>query len=265
MAWLSSNSTTTRGYNPDTATSLYEKLSLNKTEDEIRALIHRVPYKFLQFVEDIRPPYVGTFSKEKCWFATDPYSRLIPGLNYDYDSELEWDDGEEEGEELGDDETGDEIDEASDDDGMKEFVDETGESQRHMVYQLPTIIKWNDGNDLSFMSMEIELLNLINEPIDPYSNYWENNTSSSPISVSSLNSTSLKPRKTISGDGMKLLVEMISKNKAESKAYLVEVFKRNFPKFSKDAIRNSFSVVAEQVGKIWHIDPTVAEKYGVTV
>ncbi|KAI5298632.1 NEDD8-conjugating protein ubc12 [Ascosphaera pollenicola] len=67
-------------------------------------LIKQIPMKTLQFAEDVRPPYQGTFTRpisprDAASLARNPFRRAIPGINYDYDSEAEWDDPEE-GEDL---------------------------------------------------------------------------------------------------------------------------------------------------------------------
>jgi Chromatin assembly factor 1 subunit A len=75
-------------------------------------------YKFLSFYEDVRPPYYGTWSKTSRYisgrqpFRTDPEQ-----LEYDVDSEGEWEEGDDEvGEELGDDGMDEEEKELEDED-----------------------------------------------------------------------------------------------------------------------------------------------------
>lgn len=82
-----------------------------------RQLLKTVPYKILSFAEDVRPPYKGTYTAKPITsmrkLARNPLRRDLPRVNYDYDSEAEWDvddngDGEdiesdgEEDEDLGD-------------------------------------------------------------------------------------------------------------------------------------------------------------------
>lgn len=90
-------------------------------------LLKTVPVKYLRFAEDVRPPYIGTYSKVPFGQSTrklsrKPFMRALPATNYDYDSEAEWDEPEE-GEEL-DSEGEEEIGEEDEGDDMEEFLDD---------------------------------------------------------------------------------------------------------------------------------------------
>lgn len=86
-----------------------------------------VPVKSIKFKEDVRPPYIGTISglppgvKSLRGLARKPTSRNVLPLNYDYDSEAEWQD--EEGEDV--DDLDDEEDEGDMDDDMADFLDDS--------------------------------------------------------------------------------------------------------------------------------------------
>ena len=94
-------------------------------------LLKTVPVKYLRYAEDVRPPYIGTFSKVPTKYpfsklCRQPFTRALPTTNYDYDSEAEWEEPEEgedldsEGEEeAGDDEEGDDMEEFLDDDEVE--------------------------------------------------------------------------------------------------------------------------------------------------
>lgn len=96
-------------------------------------LLAAIPIKYLQFAEDVRPPYIGTFTKileprAHSNLCRNPFSRTLPAVNYDYDSEAEWEEPGE-GEDL--ESEGEEEDEDEDADDIEEFLDdaeETGES-----------------------------------------------------------------------------------------------------------------------------------------
>lgn len=112
-------------YNPATwrteSTSSIESTGV-KPED----LIKRIPMKTLQFAEDVRPPYQGTFTRpmslsDAISLARNPFKRSIPNINYDYDSEAEWDDPEE-GEDLDSDDGDEEMDEEDED--LDGFLDD---------------------------------------------------------------------------------------------------------------------------------------------
>lgn len=62
-------------------------------------------YRFLSFHEDYRPPYHGTWSKRsKVITGRTPFNKDTTYLDYDYDSEAEWEEGDDEiGEDVDDD------------------------------------------------------------------------------------------------------------------------------------------------------------------
>ncbi|KAK4122285.1 hypothetical protein N657DRAFT_621580 [Parathielavia appendiculata] len=86
-----------------------------------------VPLKSIKFAEDVRPPYIGTISgppsggKSLAKLARNPLSKNILPLNYEYDSEAEWQ--EEEGEDV--DDLDDEEEEADLDEDMADFLDDS--------------------------------------------------------------------------------------------------------------------------------------------
>ena len=84
--------------------------------DEEKTLPIRNRYKFLCFREDFRPPYHGTWSKPVSTLISgrNPYAKDTAYLDYDVDSEEEW--------EEGDDEQGEDCSENGNDD--EEMVDD---------------------------------------------------------------------------------------------------------------------------------------------
>ena len=89
--------------------------------------LRAVPVKSLKFREDVRPPYVGTVSglppgvKSLRKVAIHPTARSVPSLNYDYDSEAEWQ--EEDGEDV--DDLDDDEDDVENDEDMEDFLDDS--------------------------------------------------------------------------------------------------------------------------------------------
>lgn len=84
--------------------------------DEERTISIRNKYKFLSFREDYRPPYHGTWSKSKSRAITgrNPFAKDCSYLDYDVDSEAEWEEGDDEqGEDCSD--NGNDEEEAMDD------------------------------------------------------------------------------------------------------------------------------------------------------
>lgn len=96
-------------------------------------------YKFLRFHEDVRPPYFGTWSKKSAFVTgRKPIGKDESTMDYDFDSEAEWEEGDDDmGEDVenendvGDDEEEDEEDDnedgwlAADDEIDDELDDET--------------------------------------------------------------------------------------------------------------------------------------------
>ena len=116
-------------------TNLTSSIVTSTAQTELESL----PVKFLKHHEDVRPPYIGTFTKTPSVpvrkLSRNFRTRAFTMLNYDYDSEAEWEEPEEEGEDIKtDDEEEDEEEEEEDMDG---FIDDEGASpKRQCVEQL---------------------------------------------------------------------------------------------------------------------------------
>lgn len=177
-----------------------------KAVDKPTALLAAIPVKFLRFAEDVRPPYIGTYTKVSdpraySKLRRNPFARRLP-LNYDYDSEAEWEEPGE-GEDL-DSEGEEEVGEDDEEDEMEGFLDdeEAGDgAKRRLVASdlepLSTGICWENSQhdyhskkeDLQSFRLDMisgELGNLDHAfavltstetfklPIDPYSRaYWQ--------------------------------------------------------------------------------------------
>jgi len=113
--------------------------------DDERVITVPNKYKFLGFHEDIRPPYHGTWSKPMSSTVTGrtPFGKDSEYLDYDIDSEAEWEDNDDDQGEDCDDDGADEEDEAQneeeendgwlaaeDDLGIEEDDDETKELRK---------------------------------------------------------------------------------------------------------------------------------------
>jgi chromatin assembly factor 1 subunit A len=132
-------------------------------------LLNRLPHKLLKFAEDVRPPYVGTYTRKPIDAGLsrgrNPFKRALPRVNYDYDSEAEWV-ADEEGEELL---SGDE-DEEDDDtvsEDMEGFLDDENDAgvRRGGIGALVAMssgLCWEDENGKSqradFEGMRMEVL-----------------------------------------------------------------------------------------------------------
>jgi chromatin assembly factor 1 subunit A len=89
-------------------------------------LLKAIPTKFLKFPEDVRPPYIGTYTKvlegrTTTKLSRNPFFRALPLTDYEYDSEAEWEEPEE-GEDL--DSEGEEEVEEDDGEDMEGFLDD---------------------------------------------------------------------------------------------------------------------------------------------
>ena len=104
-------------------------------------LLRSISTKILKFAEDVRPPYIGTYTRVQSpstarKICRNPFSRDLPRVDYDYDSEAEWEDpgeGEDldsEAEEEVESENGDDMDGFLDD---EDLVDGTKASQKRRV------------------------------------------------------------------------------------------------------------------------------------
>ncbi len=114
--------TNTFGLEPIKTESQTEKLST--VQDRLSA----IPMKYLSFYEDVRPPYFGTMTTKMHAgtlrrLCLNPTRRTLNSVNYDVDSEAEWE--EEEGDDLDDceDDEEDEVDET-----LEDFLDDSEDS-----------------------------------------------------------------------------------------------------------------------------------------
>lgn len=158
-----------------------------KTGANPQNLLRKVQLKSLKFTEDVRPPYRGTYTRpvsesSAMKLSRNPYHRGLPGTNYDYDSEIEWEEPEE-GEDL----DSEEEDEGSDggDDDMDGFLDDeedalAGGKRRLIVGDLEPVcsgVRWAvDCIDAELQVYQIETISeAVKFPIDPFSSaYWQN-------------------------------------------------------------------------------------------
>ena len=157
-------------------------------------LLSQIPMKILKFAEDVRPPYIGTYTptlapRVSSKLRRRPHTRGLPEVNYDYDSEAEWEDPGE-GEDL--DSEGEEEIEEEDDEEMSGFVDD-GDSEELARKRKPLLgeleptctgLCWQDssGRVNAFMDLQPYAFTTIDEhhqaPIDPYSTeYWQSTPS----------------------------------------------------------------------------------------
>jgi chromatin assembly factor 1 subunit A len=184
-----------------TAKELISLINERPTTDPY-SLLKQLPRKHLQYAEDVRPAYNGTFTRTTKLTPRNPFRKDTETFAYDYDSEAEWEfepDGENLDEEsIGDEEeigsmmgdSGDEEDRAflddEDDERAGDVIKTKGKpgGKRFAVPLVPMIkgLCWETGGLqedelLSGMRATILLYNDKGEgiagPIDPFkSDYW---------------------------------------------------------------------------------------------
>jgi chromatin assembly factor 1 subunit A len=167
--------------------SLAAPIDLTSTGGKIEEL-RNVPYKFLRFKEDVRPPYQGTYTRAVSprtarKLSRQPTYRGLPDTDYDYDSEAEWQEPEEDDEDL------EAEDDLSEDDGegdeMDDFLDDEADAGKRQiatsdVEPVSTGLCWEGetehvvaGIDISLYRMQVMHDAQGGQPIDPYTtDHW---------------------------------------------------------------------------------------------
>ena len=117
----------------------------SKSAQEPLDLLKTIPIKFLKFIEDVRPPYVGTYTRVRDpaiarQICRNPFTRGLPITDYDYDSEAEWEEPGE-GEDL--DSEGEEEIESEDGDDMEGFLDDEDAADSAKALQKRRLVTGN--------------------------------------------------------------------------------------------------------------------------
>ncbi|OBA18012.1 hypothetical protein METBIDRAFT_80107 [Metschnikowia bicuspidata var. bicuspidata NRRL YB-4993] len=255
--------------------------SSQMTEGALFGLVSNLPpVKYLQFYENAKPPYVGTWCSEKHLSTSvppaQPLNTSATGLDYGYDSDLDWQEGDEGDEEDIDDlDEGDDEEDDAEDDEMEDFVENSETSKRGLVGPLQSVSVWNDGshNEI-FDELKYERLQLaINFPIDPFKDYWTTPKEAKDLNVQL--STELKENPVVSvtqlGTPVKTdvpeknqtpnvltpqkpiikdkeivgnLVEFIKNNNDFSIGTLSELAKKEFKVYTKSILKHTIQEIA---------------------
>ncbi|KAF2841277.1 hypothetical protein M501DRAFT_929079 [Patellaria atrata CBS 101060] len=205
-----------------------------------------IPMKYLHFGEDVRPPYHGTFTRPQVRkagqrLARNPFSRTLPEINYEYDSEAEWEEPEE-GEDL-DSEGEEDADSNDGGDDLDGFLDDedAAESERArkqflsadlvpvcsgICWETPRLFQSStdttNTTDNAFIRMEF-LLDPYPTSINPYSSaYWQTEVVTTNVSTTgeaSINGTMNPPRHPLQPRSIGVLNGMnsMSKSKPDTK------------------------------------------------
>jgi chromatin assembly factor 1 subunit A len=141
--------------------------------------------KILSFREDVRPPYIGTYTRPvspraALKLSRRPFTRHLPDTNYEYDSEAEWEPPNEDDEDL---ESGDDVSDPGEegDEDMDGFLDDEddGGRRRQIVGDMVPVSSgmcWANSSEYKGSLEEYRIQMLSDEhafPIDPFStSYW---------------------------------------------------------------------------------------------
>lgn len=248
------------------AVSLLQQMtSKEKSDQELQGLLSLIPHKYIKFYENVRPPYIGTYSKDIILPKDNPFSTKDTGYNYDYDSDLEWVNEEEEVEggvenlESGEEDEEDEEEEASEGefDGFLDAEDngnQNGAGKKKFIGPLIPIVSLRNNqdqleeDDKKYFNM-VAVQYLVEEqpfPIDP-NQYIKaqvdnvkkkaadpSNDSSSPsVSPEKKNKSLISEPK----DLLKLFDEI--QDSTFSLGTVTEIAQKNLPIYSKQTIKNT--------------------------
>ncbi|EGW35380.1 uncharacterized protein SPAPADRAFT_130746 [Spathaspora passalidarum NRRL Y-27907] len=272
--------------------------SSTTTESQVYQLINQLPpIKYISFYENEKPPYIGTWcsTKHKSQQASiiaNPLNSELTGFDYDYDSDLEWNKDDEDGEDLDDDVDDDEDDSMLiPDEEDDEFVENDGIRKKKFI-SLSIINKWNnDENKSFFQDFSVVVMTEgvqvpVEGPIDPFCNYWkgeevvmaaadESNATlneqvqavalSTPVKNTMANPNILTPSKKTITDPiiLKSLIQFLEKNNDFTIGTLVELSKKEFKQFTKALLKNTIQDIAcyNKKTSIWEIKQEIKTRY----
>ncbi|CAI4054748.1 hypothetical protein SUVZ_16G2960 [Saccharomyces uvarum] len=272
LSWLKSKEVA-RGHKIKCkAVEVLQQMTLKeKTDEELHSLLAQVPHKYIKFYENVRPPFIGTYSVDFTLPANNPFSTEGTGFNYDYDSDVEWVNEEEEGE-VDNLESGEEEEEEEDDEDMPSegefdgFLDKeengdvdglSGAKRKFVGPLIPTICLKSDFENLSdenkryFQLLKAEVLIETNVPIDPFkeprASPLPSKRSNSELQTpnSSQSQSPEKKQKTLITDSKDLLRLFDGvQDSTFSLGTVTEIAQKNLPQYNKQTIKNTIKEYA---------------------
>lgn len=259
--WIKSKKAT-HGYNIKfkAVTLLQQMTTKEKTDEELQILLSLIPQKYIKFYENVRPPFIGTYSKDFSLPIDTPFSTDGTGYNYDYDSDLEWvNEEDEEGDggdidnlESGEDDEDDEDEEDGSEGEFDGFLDaedpnNIGSSKKKLigplipVVYLRTDIDKVDKDDKKYFEdvsaksiMENQLL-----PIDPRKKIIIQRQTDQPTNSSPKKDNQLQGNKRSATDDQNVLPE---KDKENKKAKTVITEPKDLLKLFDEVYESTFSL-----------------------
>lgn len=170
-------------------------LTRETTNESPMEQLRRVPVKHIHFYEDVRPAYLGTYSKINSpaiisKMRRNPLYRGRPDTNYDDDSEAEWEEPEEGDDICSDDEESDNEGDTEDIEGFLDDSEDTKVKRKAVATELVpecTGLCWADetgqfSSDPALRDMRIAFLppRFTGVTIDPFSaDYWTDDEATS--------------------------------------------------------------------------------------
>ncbi|ODV78377.1 uncharacterized protein CANTADRAFT_26504 [Suhomyces tanzawaensis NRRL Y-17324] len=275
---ITNQSSQLKPYSSVTPIEIVTALNLsNTTESQIYEMLQQIPpLKYISFYENSKPPYIGTWCSEKHQKikipVSNPIDTSLTGLDYEYDSDLEWDKEDDEGEDLENDEDEEDDEMMNEDDDIDDFVENNQEGTvSRKFHSLVIVNKWNDGTNNEFFDQfttslcaEVTIpLNPSTEPAKELELRSETTTlvpqaSAIPTNVLTPQKKTIKDAKVIAG-----LIEFVEKNQDFTIGTLVELSKKEFKDFTKALLKNTIQDIAvyNKKNSIWDIKSEVKEKY----
>ncbi|AGO11747.1 AaceriADL028Wp [[Ashbya] aceris (nom. inval.)] len=262
LDWLASMRPPTCGYEIRcTAVEVLQEMTAKqKTDEELQKLLRQVPHKYIKFYENIRPPYIGTYSKKVTLPRCNPFSTEGTGFNYDYDSDLDWiNDEDEEGGDVDDLEADDDDDEEDEQDqgdehefdGFLDSDDDSGSTSKksfagplipvvHLVRDFDNL-KADEQQYFNMLAVQY-LIEAQPFPIDP--NYVPNKRPNprgvSESTTSPEHGQAQKKAKNLISDPkdlLKLLDEV--HDSTFSLGTISEIVQKHVPHYTKETIKNT--------------------------
>ncbi|KAI5957397.1 RLF2 [Candida margitis] len=142
-----------------TPEAILNALNLPTTsEQQVLQMVEKLPpIKFISFYENSKPPYTGSWCSQKhqdqqMAIITNPLDKEITGFDYGYDSDLEWDNEEKDGEDIDDDDDEEEDLSMLPDEEDDEFIENDSQSKQNNIHQMVVINKWNNDENREFFS-----------------------------------------------------------------------------------------------------------------
>lgn len=163
-------------------TAIYITQMINSgMKDDAEKLFKDIPLRYLRFYENRKPPYFGTFTKEKPnEILTHPFTK-IDAVDYEGDSDYsEVEDEEGEDVDMEDDDEDEEDDEDEDDIDAFVETDDNGDTKRSIMGPLVPLcrdihqIPEDDEFTIYFQSLRWKTSREgLKFPLDPLGDYWD--------------------------------------------------------------------------------------------